>query len=112
VTETSTEIELIIFSENITDIGVMVSSKNSFYAGFLGNYEQYLNEFTFTTFQENLQIGQGDVVYTNGLDYKFKTGIKIGTVSQIIVDDTMNNIELKVTPGANFNDLSFVTVVK
>ena len=66
---------------------------------------------TLTNVPKSVVIGKGDSVVTSGYSLRFPEGILVGTVSEIVNDQTSNFYIIKLKPATNFFNVSYVYVV-
>lgn len=78
--------------------------------GILNNYKDGFYEIVGIV--ENMNIPEGSIVMTAGLGNIFPSGIKIGVVSSVVTDNFDLSKIVLVEPNVDFNDISYVTVVK
>jgi rod shape-determining protein MreC len=78
--------------------------------GILNNYKDGFYEIVGIV--ENMNIPEGSIVMTAGLGNIFPSGIKIGEVSSVVTDNFDLSKIVLVEPNVDFNDISYVTVVK
>jgi rod shape-determining protein MreC len=60
---------------------------------------------------KTVKISSGDTVVTSGFSEKFPSGILIGYVKDIINDKTMSTYTVRLTPGANFENLQYSYII-
>lgn len=103
----------LLTSEDINNkISVRIQRENEFFYGLLTSYNPSHNTFIVEGIDTNKEILIGDVVTTTGLGDIFPSGILIGEVSNITTDSFDLAKTLEVTSKVDFNDISFVTVLK
>jgi rod shape-determining protein MreC len=60
---------------------------------------------------KGIKISKGDSVITSGLTDRFPHGLLIGTVNEIIEDNSSNTYIIKVKTAANFFNVQFVFII-
>jgi rod shape-determining protein MreC len=66
---------------------------------------------TLTNVPKSVTISKGDSVVTSGYSLKFPEGILVGTVAEIVNDQTSNFYIIKLKPATDFFNVSYVYVV-
>ena len=108
----SSTVKLLTTEDINNKISVRIQNGNNFLYGLLTSYNPKNNTFVVEGIDTNKEISIGDVVTTTGLGDIFPSGILIGTVSNITTDSFDLAKTLEVTSKVDFNDISFVTVLK
>jgi rod shape-determining protein MreC len=70
-----------------------------------------VSRVTMINIPKNIQVSKGDSVVTSGYSLSFPPDILIGTVSEVIGDQSSNFFTLQVKPSTNFYNLEYVNVV-
>jgi rod shape-determining protein MreC len=66
---------------------------------------------TMINIPKSAQVAKGDSVVTSGYSLTFPPGILIGTVTEVVNDNTSNFYSLILRPSTNFYNVEYVTVV-
>lgn len=108
----SSDVKLITTSDlnNKISVGV-ITDENTTY-GLLSGYNHLNKQLLVTDIVDGETIKVGDKVTTSGLSNVFPKGIIVGTVSKVELDEFGISKNVSVTPQADFNNLTYVTVVK
>ena len=67
---------------------------------------------TLKDINKTAKISQGDTVLTSGFSEKFPEGLLIGYVKDIIIDKTSSTYSVRITPGANFENLEYAYIIE
>lgn len=100
----------LLTSENFTKISVRIKVGEQYIYGLLTGYRNGM--FVIEGISENLSIPEGSVVTTTGMGKTFPAGLYIGKVKKVTTDNFDLAKIVEVTPATDFQDLSYVTVVK
>lgn len=114
VTEISSTVSLIT-SENPSNlIPVMVVNGDQVVYGLLENYRVNSQKLNITLLSNIDKLEKGAKIYTSGLggDGKSPKGIYIGKAKKLVTQTDGTTTTLMVTPAANMEDLSYVSVIK
>ena len=106
----SSDVTLLCNKKFPMNISVKINIGDREVYGILNNYNN--NEYEIIGVVENVQIPENSKVTTTGLGNTFPSGIYIGTVKNIETDNFDLAKVVHVTPGTNFDDIKYVTVVK
>jgi rod shape-determining protein MreC len=60
---------------------------------------------------KSAKVAKGDTIVTSQTSYKFPAGIMVGTVYEIVEDNTSNFYVLKIRPSTNFFNIEYVYVI-
>jgi rod shape-determining protein MreC len=69
------------------------------------------NILTLTDIRKTTKVTIGDTVVTSGVTSTFPYGLMIGTVVEILPDNTSNKYSIKLKTAANFSDLEYVYMI-
>jgi rod shape-determining protein MreC len=61
--------------------------------------------------RKSAKVAIGDTVVTSGITATFPYGLIIGTVVQVIPDESTNSVVIKLRSAANFNNLEYVYAI-
>ena len=114
VTEISSTVSLITSENPSNQIPVMVVNGDQVVYGLLENYSVNSQKLNITLLSNIDKLEKGAKVYTSGLggDGKSPKGIYIGKAKKIVTQTDGTTTTLMVTPAANMEDLSYVSVIK
>lgn len=114
VTEISSTVSLITSENPSNQIPVMVVNGDQVVYGLLENYRVNSQKLNITLFSNIDKLEKGAKVYTSGLggDGKSPKGIYIGKAKKLVTQTDGTTTTLMVTPAANMEDLSYVSVIK
>ncbi len=114
VTEISSTVSLITSENPSNQIPVMVVNGDQIVYGLLENYSVNSQKLNITLLSNIDKLEKGAKVYTSGLggDGKSPKGIYIGKAKKLVTQTDGTTTTLTVTPAANMEDLSYVSVIK
>ena len=114
VTEISSTVSLITRENPSNQIPVMVVNGDQVVYGLLENYSVNSQKLNITLLSNIDKLEKGAKVYTSGLggDGKSPKGIYIGKAKKLVTQTDGTTTTLMVTPAANMEDLSYVSVIK
>ena len=114
VTEISSTVSLITSENPSNQIPVMVVNGDQVVYGLLENYSVNSQKINITLLSNIDKLEKGAKVYTSGLggDGKSPKGIYIGKAKKLVTQTDGTTTTLMVTPAANMEDLSYVSVIK
>ena len=114
VTEISSTVSLITSENPSNQIPVMVVNGDQVVYGLLENYRVNSQKLNITLLSNIDKLEKGAKVYTSGLggDGKSPKGIYIGKAKKLVTQTDGTTTTLMVTPAANMEDLSYVSVIK
>lgn len=114
VTEISSTVSLITSENPSNQIPVMVVNGDQVVYGLLENYSVNSQKLNITLLSNIDKLEKEAKVYTSGLggDGKSPKGIYIGKAKKLVTQTDGTTTTLMVTPAANMEDLSYVSVIK
>ena len=114
VTEISSTVSLITSENPSNQIPVMVVNGDQVVYGLLENYSVNSQKLNITLLSNIDKLEKGAKVYTSGLggDGKSPKGNYIGKAKKLVTQTDGTTTTLMVTPAANMEDLSYVSVIK
>lgn len=114
VTEIRSTVSLITSENPSNQIPVMVVNGDQVVYGLLENYSVNSQKLNITLLSNIDKLEKGAKVYTSGLggDGKSPKGIYIGKAKKLVTQTDGTTTTLMVTPAANMEDLSYVSVIK
>jgi len=102
----------LLTSENLNHkISVKIEVGELFVYGLLTYYDKDKNIFMIEGISENTGIPKGSVVTTTGLGNTFPSGLVVGYVESTLMDNFELAKTVNIKPAANFEDISYVTVI-
>ena len=111
VSNFSSTVKLLTSDEILNKISIKIEHDDEYYYGLLIGYDTNLNVYKIEGIVESNKIKEGDLVTTTGLTDYFPSGILIGKVSRVVMDEYDLNSIVQVTPSVNFNNISIVSVL-
>ena len=114
VTEISATVSLLTTQNPTKQVPVMILNGNDTLYGLMDGYDVNRGYLSITLLSDVEKLEKNAKVYTSGLggDGMSPKGIYIGTSKKLSVKSDGTTTKLYVKPAANFNDLSYVAVVK
>lgn len=112
VTNFNSTVKLITSDDvnNKTSVKIKVGEK--FVYGLLSGYDQQKKTFIVEGISDNIEIPEGSLVTTTGMGDSFPSGIVVGKVKQVTTDNFDLAKTVEVTSSVDYDDLSFVTILK
>ena len=111
VSNFSSTVKLLTSDEINNKISIKISSNDENHYGLLIGYDVKENVYNIEGITNSSKIKEGDMVTTTGLTDYFPSGILIGYVSEVVMDEYDLNSIIKVKPSVSFNDVSIVTIL-
>ncbi len=109
----NSEVKLITSKNSNNKISVIINNgENDVSYGILSGYNEKDNTLMIEGISDNKETKEGSLVYTSGLNDIFPSGIEIGKVKKIEKDNYGLSKIVYVTPSADINDISLVSVLK
>lgn len=108
----TSDVRLITTTDTSNKISVTISNGKNSVNGLIKNYNYKTNFLEVEGVSNTEKVGIGYYVYTSGLGGIFPSGILIGTVENIMVDEYGLTKIIDVTPITNFNDINYVAILK
>lgn len=112
VTNLTATVKLITNSDLNNKISVAVNHENHDLYGLISSYDAENKLLRVEGISNNDVVKEGDYVYTSGLGGTFPSGILIGKVYNITIDEYGLSKIIEVEPSADFDDLNYVSVLK
>lgn len=112
VTNFNSTVKLITSDDvnNKTSVKIKVGEK--FVYGLLSGYDRQKKTFIVEGISDNTEIPEGSLVTTTGMGDSFPSGIVVGKVKQVTTDNFDLAKTVEVTSSVDYDDLSFVTILK
>lgn len=103
--------EVICITDISSSIGALV--ERSAMIGIVEGYYEGNCRFHYTTgFSDVTDIAVGDMIVSSGKGSIYPYGLKLGTVTDVQIDDASRSIIATVKPSVNFDDLDRVMIIK
>ena len=107
----SSTVKLLTTDEIINKISIKIENEDKYYYGLLQGYNSEKNIYIVEGVEESGKIKEGNIVTTTGLTDYFPSGILIGKVNRVVMDEYDLNSIIEITPSVDFNNFSVVTVL-
>lgn len=111
-TKFNSTVKLLTSDDVNNKISVKIQIGDQFVYGLLSGYEEKKRTFTIEGISSNLEIPMNSLVTTTGMGDIFPSGIVIGKVSAVHTDNFDLAKTVEVVGTADFDDLTYVTVLK
>ena len=108
----NSHVSLLSNSKFPMNISVKIRLDDKEVYGILNNYNQSTGLYEVMGIVENVDIPKGSSVVTTGLGNIFPSGILVGTVDSISTDNFDLSKIVTVKTDVDFNNISYVTIVK
>ncbi len=112
VSNFNSTVKLLTTGDLINKISVKIESNDDYIYGLLSGYDEKTNTYTIDGISTNLDISDGAIITTTGLSNNFPSGILVGHVKEVTTDNFDLSRIVKVTPSVNFDNISYVMVLK
>ena len=112
-TETATSTVRLLTSEDlINDIAVKISMEDgSNVEGVLQSYDADRNTYRVSLFDNNAQVSSGQLVATSGKGGNYPSGIYLGTITDILINDDAIISTIYVQPVSNIQSFDYCLVI-
>ena len=107
----TSEVRLITTADNSNNVSSNVLNQNQNHYGIINSYDSKNNLLFLEGISNTINLEKNSKVVTSGLGGVYPSGILIGTVSSIKVDNYGLAKLLEITPSADFNNISYVNVL-
>lgn len=112
VSEFSSSVKLLTTDDLSKKISVKINIDGKSVYGLLVNYNRDDNTYILEGISDSDKIEAGTFVTTTGLSELFPSGILIGTVKDVTMDNYELTKVVKVTPSVNFDNITYVSILK
>lgn len=112
VTHLTATVKLITNSDVNNKISVAVNHENKDLYGLIASYDIENGLLKVEGISNSDVVKEGDFVYTSGLGGTFPSGVLVGKVYNIKIDEYGLSKIIEVEPSADFDDLNYVSVLK
>ncbi len=105
-------VKLLTTDELSNKISVKVKLKDKSVYGLLSSYDSKCGCYLIEGISDSDEISKDSEVVTTGLSESFPSGILIGNVKKVVMDEYDLTKVVQVKPSADINDLTVVSVLK
>ncbi len=112
VTNFNSTVKLITSDDVNNKTSVKIKVGDKFVYGLLSGYDKKKRTFIVEGISDNTEIPKDSVVTTTGMGDSFPSGIVVGTVKRVTTDNFDLAKTVEVTSNVDYDDLSFVTILK
>ncbi len=112
VSEFNSTIKLLSADELNNKISVKINVDGKSVYGLLASYNRKNNIYIVEGISDIGELQEGSYVTTTGFSELFPSGILIGTVKNVTLDNYELTKVVEVTPSVNFDDINYVSVLK
>ncbi len=112
VQKTTSTVQLLTSDETVNEIAVKMSlDDGSTYEGVIESYDSTRHEYKMALFDNNADVAAGQTVSTSGKGGNYPSGIYIGTVTDIELNDDSIISTVYVQPVSDMNSFNYVIVL-
>ena len=112
VTNFNSTVKLITSDDVNNKTSVKIKVGDKFVYGLLSGYDKQKRTFIVEGISDNTEIPKDSVVTTTGMGDSFPSGIVVGKVKRVTTDNFDLAKTVEVTSSVDYDDLSFVTILK
>ena len=112
VTNFNSTVKLITSDDVNNKTSVKIKVGDKFVYGLLSGYDKQKRTFIVEGISDNTEIPKDSVVTTTGMGDSFPSGIVVGKVKRVTTDNFDLAKTVEVTSNVDYDDLSFVTILK
>ena len=112
VSEFSSTVKLLTSDELSNKISVKINKDGKSIYGLLASYNSKKNVYVIEGISDIDELEVGSYVTTTGLSELFPSGILIGTIKKVTLDNYGLTKVVEVTPSVDFEDITYVSVLK
>ncbi len=112
VTNFNSTVKLITSDDVNNKTSVKIKVGDKFVYGLLSGYDKQKRTFIVEGISDNTEIPKDSVVTTTGMGDAFPSGIVVGKVKRVTTDNFDLAKTVEVTSNVDYDDLSFVTILK
>ena len=112
VSEFSSTVKLLTSNELSNKISVKINKDGKSIYGLLASYNSKKNVYVIEGISDIDELEVGSYVTTTGLSELFPSGILIGTIKKVTLDNYGLTKVVEVTPSVDFEDITYVSVLK
>ena len=111
VSNFTSTVKLLTTDQLSNKISVQIEVDGKSIYGLLSKYDSDKNIYLIEGISDGSEIKKGSYVTTTGLTEAFPSGILIGEVKDVVIDDYELAKVVEVTPSVSFDDINIVTVL-
>ncbi len=108
----NTTVELLTSENFNSKVSIKIEQNGDFVYGLLSGYDADKKVFIVEGIADNVEIEPGAIVTTTGLGSIYPSGILVGKVSGVTTDNFDLGKIIEVKSDVNFDNLSYVTILK
>lgn len=112
VSEFSSTVKLLTSDEISNKISIKINKDGKSIYGLLASYNNKKNVYIIEGISDIDELEIGSYVTTTGLSETFPSGILIGTIKKVTYDKYELTKVVEVKPSVDFNDITYVSVLK
>lgn len=112
VSEFTSNVKLLTSDELSNKISIKINKDGKSIYGLLANYDSKNNVYIIEGISEIDELEEGLYVTTTGLSELFPSGILIGTINKVTLDNYQLTKVVEVTPSVDFDNINYVSVLK
>ena len=112
VSEFSSTVKLLTTDEISNKISIKINKEGKSIYGLLTSYDKKNNVYIIEGISDIDELEIGSYVTTTGLSELFPSGILVGTINKVTYDKYQLTKVVEVTPSVDFNNISYVSVLK
>ena len=112
VSEFTSSVKLLTSDEISNKISIKINKEGKSIYGLLASYDNKNNTYIIEGISDIDELEIGSYVTTTGLSELFPSGILIGTIKKVTYDKYELTKVVEVTPSVDFNDITYVSVLK
>jgi len=113
ITSNSCEVLLLTTEEELNKVSVKIRITQTDTAeALLEYYDVNSGSYILSLLETNASINEGMTVISSGLGETYPSGLLVGTVSKVEVQQSAGGVKVYVTPAADFAHINYVAIVK
>ncbi|NTW95299.1 MAG: rod shape-determining protein MreC [Erysipelotrichaceae bacterium] len=113
ITSNSCEVLLLTTEEELNKVSVKIRITQTDTAeALLEYYDVNSGSYILSLLETNATINEGMTVISSGLGETYPSGLLVGTVSKVEVQQSAGGVKVYVTPAADFAHINYVAIVK
>ncbi len=112
VSEFSSSVKLLTSDDINNKISIKINKEGKSIYGLLASYDEKNNVYIIEGISDIDELEEGYYVTTTGFSNLFPSGILLGTIKKVTYDNYELTKVVEVTPFVDFNDITYVSVLK
>jgi rod shape-determining protein MreC len=104
-------VKLITSENQVLNVPAMAIMQNSEYNGIIKTYDSETNTLVFESYTPGVELTVGTKIYTNGYEENVPKGVMIGTITEVVSDDSSMKTIYKVTPAEDLYNAREIQVI-